>query len=64
MSARPVTPDDVRTFARVVGIPVTPAECEIVAPRLQHYVRCGQFLVGAMESDLLPTDDPRWFDVG
>ncbi|MDQ4501796.1 hypothetical protein [Sinomonas sp. ASV322] len=58
---RPVTGATVRAAASLVGLPLSDAECEALVPRVADYVRMGLLIARAADSDVLPTDDPRWF---
>jgi hypothetical protein len=53
----------VRAVADLVGLPLTDEQCRAVAPRLLEMSRLGALLLSAMDTDVLPTDCPRWPDV-
>lgn len=53
---------DVRAIARLLAIELTDDECAVVGPALSRYLQCGALLEHSTDTDLLPSDDPRWFD--
>ncbi|MEA5453510.1 hypothetical protein SPF06_02125 [Sinomonas sp. JGH33] len=57
----PVTGATVRAAASLVGLLLSDAECEALVPRVAAYMRMGLLIAHAADTDVLPTDDPRWF---